>query len=380
MPKLLFCGDATSATGFARVTHGLLDNISNQWDVHVLAVNYFGDPHNHPYSIYPAIVGGDVWGFGRVREIYNRVKPDVVVILNDLWVATKLAEQLQGCPAPIFLYFPVDADNFNGPMLANLERYNLITYTNYAINVMREAGVTQAIATLPHGVDTTMFYPMDKQAARRVGKGIGEDDYIVLNANRNQPRKRIDLTIEGFCQFAADKPNARLYLHMGKKDLGWDIESLFTMEAHRHGFDPKGRLITSGDLDIGCGGLPTHILNAIYNAADVHINTSEGEGWGLTSHEGAACGVPQIVPDHSACAELFEAQGITIPIDHHRYDHETLRRWSVVSAEAIADALEFAYREPSTVSKWAELAYQSLTQLTWTAIANRFEELISQVL
>jgi glycosyltransferase involved in cell wall biosynthesis len=386
MPRLLFCGDATSATGFARVTHGLLDNLGPEWDCHVLAVNYYGDPHNHPYKIYPAIVGGDLWGFGRVQEIYQRVKPDVVVILNDLWVAKKLADQLHGIDTPIYLYFPVDAENFCGPMLDGLEDYNLITYTNFGVEVLRTAGITQAIATLPHGVDTKTFFPMDKQKARKVGKGIGENDFIVLNANRNQPRKRIDLTIEGFCRFAADKPEARLYLHMGKKDLGWDIESLFTLEAKRHGFDPQGRLITSGDLDIGSGGLPSQILNAIYNAADVHINTSEGEGWGLTSHEGAACQVHQIVPNHSACRELFKSPGnclfedlaTFIPRDHKRYDPETLRLWSVVSSDWVAQCLNNAYFDRKSAMGKANEAYTSLIKLTWPAIAKRFEELISQ--
>ena len=32
------------------------------------------------------------------------------------------------------------------------------------------------------------------------------DAFIVLNANRPMPRKRIDLTIQGFAQFARDKP------------------------------------------------------------------------------------------------------------------------------------------------------------------------------
>lgn len=377
MPKLLFCGDATSATGFARVTHGLLDNLSPQWDIHVLGVNYFGDPHNHPYKIYPAIVGGDAWGFGRIKEIYDRLCPDVVVILNDLWVGRKLAEQLEGLPAPIYLYFPVDSENFCPPLVEGLEKYRLITYTNYGLSVLRASGVTAPIEILHHGVDTSVFFPMDRQEARKVGRGIGEDDFIVLNANRNQPRKRIDLTIQGFCQFAADKPNARLYLHMGKKDMGWDIETLFSMEADRHGFDPKGRLITSGDLDVGGGGLPVKILNAIYNAADVHINTSEGEGWGLTSHEGAMCNVPQIVPAHSACLELFQGQGVIMPISYQQYDLETLRLWSVVSPATVARSLEWVYANPVDAGELANDAYDDLTELTWTAIAKRFEGLIS---
>jgi glycosyltransferase involved in cell wall biosynthesis len=118
-------------------------------------------------------------------------------------------------------------------------------------------------------------------------------------------------------------------------------------------------------------------LNAIYNTADVHINTSEGEGWGLTSHEGAACNVPQIVPDHSACQELFADYATLIPVDHQRYDPETLRRWSVVSAEDVALSLEYVYDEEETVCEMANDGFDALTKLTWPAIAKRFEALIS---
>ena len=56
------------------------------------------------------------------------------------------------------------------------------------------------------------------------------DIFIVFNGNRNQFRKRIDITIAAFAKFAKDKPDTQLYLHMGKKDQGWDIMNLFKEE------------------------------------------------------------------------------------------------------------------------------------------------------
>ena len=54
-----------------------------------------------------------------------------------------------------------------------------------------------------------------------------QNGFIVLNANRNQPRKRMDLTMEGFSLFAKDKPeNVFLHLHIGLKDIGWDLKYL----------------------------------------------------------------------------------------------------------------------------------------------------------
>jgi D-inositol-3-phosphate glycosyltransferase len=45
------------------------------------------------------------------------------------------------------------------------------------------------------------------------------DGFFVLNANRNNTRKRIDLTIEAFAAFARGKPETvRLYLHMRREE------------------------------------------------------------------------------------------------------------------------------------------------------------------
>ena len=99
----------------------------------------------------------------------------------------------------------------------------------------------------------------------------------MLNANRNQPRKRIEITMQGFALFAENKPdNVKLYLHMGSEDMGWNLMSL----ARR--YDIEGRLIISNTSK----ETPTDSvkrLNMIYNACEVGINTSLGEGWGWSA-------------------------------------------------------------------------------------------------
>ena len=51
MAKILWYGDACSNTGFARVTHSVLDHLSKEHEVVVLGINYTGDPHEYPYKI-----------------------------------------------------------------------------------------------------------------------------------------------------------------------------------------------------------------------------------------------------------------------------------------------------------------------------------------
>jgi len=106
---------------------------------------------------------------------------------------------------------------------------------------------------------------------------------MVLNANRNQPRKRFDLTIQGFALFARGKPDKSvfLYCHCGLVDIGFNILELCV----RYGIDD--RLITSNSSK-PLQSVPQDQLNLIYNACDVGLNTSIGEGWSLTNHEHAA--------------------------------------------------------------------------------------------
>ena len=100
-----------------------------------------------------------------------------------------------------------------------------------------------------------------------------EDSFIVLNANRPDKRKRVDLTIEGFAAFAADKPaNVRLCLHhaiMGEPEKN-QIRALVERCAlqERLYLNP----LTGGVVD-------DDALNLLYNACDVGITTSMGEGY-----------------------------------------------------------------------------------------------------
>jgi glycosyltransferase involved in cell wall biosynthesis len=55
-------------------------------------------------------------------------------------------------------------------------------------------------------------------------------------------------------------------------------------------------------------------LNLVYNACDVGLNTLTGEGFGLVALEHGATGAAQVLPDHSACAELWRGAAHLLPI------------------------------------------------------------------
>jgi glycosyltransferase involved in cell wall biosynthesis len=65
----------------------------------------------------------------------------------------------------------------------------IIAFTPYWKDIARKLGINNDIPiyTFPHGFDTNIYYPIPKNVARTYFK-YNDDDFMVLNLNRNQPR------------------------------------------------------------------------------------------------------------------------------------------------------------------------------------------------
>jgi glycosyltransferase involved in cell wall biosynthesis len=221
---------------------------------------------------------------------------------------------------------------------------------------------------------------MDKQEARKQ-LGLNPDDFIVFNGNRNQFRKRLDITISGFAKFAVGRPNAKLYLHMGMKDQGWDVMPLFAREMARQGLDPNNRIIMTSP-EPHPPSVPVELLNVIYNVADVGVNTCKGEGWGLVNFEHAACKVAQVVPDHTSCKEIFEGCGRLIRSLHADVDTNFGRIMPCPDDNHLAELLGELYDNRELLEETAEKCYQRVTDpcFSWDTVAAQFDEVFQEVI
>ncbi|MGH3263136.1 MAG: hypothetical protein ACRDNS_14190, partial [Trebonia sp.] len=249
-PTVLVVGDAAAPTGFSRVTSSIMTRLGDRFAFHQLGINYMGGPHGEPWAIYPASDGPrDRHGIKRIAGIVKTVRPAVVLLVNDVGLVARYLTAMASVDhrPKVVAYMPVDS----GPLaldyvrgMASLDR--IVVYNQFAAETLAAASnelraedpsfVLPSVSIIPHGVDTSVFRPLfgptgnlvqARKAARHQllpGADALNDAFIVLNANRNQPRKRIDITIAGFARFAASKPgDVMLYLHMGMTDIGWDI-------------------------------------------------------------------------------------------------------------------------------------------------------------
>lgn len=388
-PKVLWCGDIVAMTGFARVTENVISRLDDNFEIVVLGNNWWGDPHplQQRFKMYPSSnrFQQEPFGVERIREVVEREQPDVVFTINDMWIINNQYNQIrdlhQQKKFKFVGYAPMDSYNWLGALGETANEWDaIISYTEFGAYEFVKGGIQKPIAVIPHGVTPGQFYPKDKAAARK-RLGLADDIFIVFNGNRNQFRKRIDLTISAFAKFAKDKPDTQLYVHMGLKDQGWDLLPLFGREMQKQGLDPNGRIIMTAN-SAGPPNMDVDMLNDIYNACDVGVNTCKGEGWGLVNFEHAACRVAQVVPNHTSCKEIFEGYGRLIDCNHVDVDVNMSREMPCPSDDHLAEILTELYENRDELDRVAEACYQRATdeQFSWDTVASQFGGIFEDVL
>jgi glycosyltransferase involved in cell wall biosynthesis len=388
-PKLLWVGDVIATTGFARVTHNVLDRLKDKYEIVILGCNWHGDPDplQQIYKIYPASNRFQHGAFGedRIREIVEIERPDVVFTINDCWIINHQYSQIQELHQKYGFkfvgYMPMDSYNWVGCLADTANAWDaVVSYTEFGAHEFIKGGIQKAISVVPHGVTAGQFKPGDKAEARKK-LGLKEDAFIVFNGNRNQFRKRIDITIDAFADFAVDKPDAHLYLHMGTKDQGWDVMAVFAREMQKRGLDPNGRIIMTANTP-NPPSVSVEMLETIYQAVDVGVNTCKGEGWGLVNFEHAACRVAQVVPDHTSCKEIFEGYGRLISCNHIDVDTNFAREMPCPSSKHLTEILNELYEDRTKLDAVAELCYLRATddQFNWDTVAAQFDGVFQEVL
>jgi glycosyltransferase involved in cell wall biosynthesis len=163
---------------------------------------------------------------------------------------------------------------------------------------------------VPLGVDLDIYSPHNR-AASRAKIGLPPElssAFIVGNVNRNQPRKRLDLSVMYFAEWIKTRgiDDAYMFLHIAPTgEMGYDVRQL----AQYCGVANKVLFV---EPDMG-QGIAEEKLAETYGCFDVQLSTTQGEGFGLTTFEGMACGIPQVYPSWSALEELVGDAGIGVP-------------------------------------------------------------------
>lgn len=417
MKKVLVLSDygKDCHTGFATVSRNikrqLKNHFENELQLEFVAINHYGENYEeNDGTIVVSAKLNDIKLDDFGRNLFCKVLAedktyDGIFIIQDLGVIQPIIQIIDSIKQKrkqnnekIFkslFYFPVDCKLAIPILLKDLEKFDqLVTYTSFGkeevLNMRPE--LKSKLTVVPHGNNPKDFYPLpqeEKESFRR--EYFGEQNFekiIVTNVNRNQPRKDLPNTIFGFIEakeIAKRKSFKRdlfLYLHCHPQDpLGHDLRAILN----------QTKLIEFEDYML----LPQEyekempdrkVLNRIYNASDIYLTTTLGEGWGLGYTEACATGLPIIAPYNTSLIEMsgFATRSYVLEtqIPYCGMNDNIIREQTdyVEVGEKIAQVAEIIMLPDDDDNKKAhyrkiENSYRWVRSLDWENVCNRWIEL-----
>jgi len=274
---------------------------------------------------------------------------DIVISLYDIWSLPANTKNLIG--VPWIAMCPVDGVPVSKPMLDRLNQVDyVVSYSKFAYEELLKAGVSSTY--IPHGIDDSIFTTTDtdKSLLRRA-MGMPEDVFLITTVGANKgfpPRKSWPEMFAGYKKFLEQYPESLWYLHTTKRPLGSGGEGMY-MDALEKGVLRSGLppyKIAYPDDQGTAVGVPDEAMAKVYQASDVMLLASRGEGFGLPVLEAQACGCPVITTDCSAMSELT-VNGVKIPPLQPQWIAQLGYYWQIPPILGIANALE-------EVFKWTE--------------------------
>lgn len=400
MAKVLWLGDAGCHTGFSRVTHSIGERLvrDHGHEVHVLAFNYRGDTWpsildpkvQTPLRLYrpTAVNPNDIWGKARFIELLAKVEPDVVVLLHDAnllmnWLFENQfdKEQVLLRYRPLISYIPVDSHNRPPAWSSVLSKVtNPVAMSKFGQDEIPGSKLVY------HAVDADRFYPVSKDRPVVTSTGVvcknkgdckqafgwPRDEFTILRIDKNSGRKDFAATIRAVWPVMKRHKNVRVHLHTTAGRNQEDallITDMLTREPDVHD------RFSLPDLHNSFEGWPEEDLVALYNAADVFVSTSRGEGYGLTLAEAAACGVPIIAQNVSAIPEVVGPGGILLEPQRELTTPNGSDLW-LADIDAFTDAIERLYQSRGARRDLGEQARAHITQYTWDHATTKFDSYI----
>lgn len=308
-----YCDAPTCATGFGTVSRNIFEGLqkTGRYQIDVLGINYWGDPHNLPYRIWPVGTNAqkDPYGRQKVLNMIPQMDFDILFLLQDSFIMEFIPKLIpvlknkRSKPFKSIVYYPVDSIVKQGWADNIAPADTLVAYSEFGKNQTLKRIDRPDIEVIPHGVNAAEYHPLPEEEVSAFKKqyfGKYADHFIITNVNRNQQRKDIPRTISAFKEFRKIVPKSILYLHMAIKDQGWDLAEVcksYDLDITKDVIFPK---------NFGPNqGYPRHVLNLLYNCSDVVVSTTLGEGFGLAWMEAMGTRTPVVMPANTMLPEFI---------------------------------------------------------------------------
>lgn len=379
--------------GYSKVSYNLLKQLSTLYPkVKTYHFGFQRHPSRSNLSKYPSNILSydaaanedpkeDGFGFNKVQEYIDTVDPDVVMIYNDPLVIHRFLESidLKKSTYKVWLYLDQVYEGIPPSLLQKMceHVHRVYCFSDFWKTVFLNYKIISDVRVLEHAVDNEVYHKLQKikKEAFKVSMNIPKDAIVILNANRNSQRKRLDLTIQGFVRYLSKNPNVYLLLlthNSHEAGAYYDVGRIYIEELKVHNMDKELYAKHMVVIDSSAVALNDTKINEIYNAADIGINTSDGEGFGLCQLEHLYTGAPQIVTDVGTYRTFLNEDVATFIKPLWRYyfmGSSPQGLWyHIFNPQDVCDAIERSVLSLETQRRNAE----SYTFKSWESVCSGF--------
>jgi glycosyltransferase involved in cell wall biosynthesis len=202
------------------------------------------------------------------------------------------------------------------------------------------------VSVLGRGVDRSLFSPARRSASLRRSWGVSERDLVAVCVGRVAAEKNVRLAIEAYRAMQRHHPTCRLVIV---------------------GDGPLRRTLERAHPDLFFTGMLTgEPLAAHFASADLFLFPSETETFGNVTLEALSSGLFVVAFDYAAARAHVRpgATGVLAPLGDARA--------FVAAAARLAES-------PDRVQRAREDVRESVSQLDWARVVDRFEALLGAV-
>lgn len=302
---LIVSDDIRVPTGVSIMTKTIIEKTSDRFEwVQYGALKIH--PNDKDVSLFEGIkiYGAERFGNEKMfRVCIEKENPDAVLFFTDPRQFTHLFQTEYDIRKKIpWMYYTIwdnePAPHFNKPFYESCDGIFCISRLTEEVvtEVLGVMSENKVLKYIPHGVDQNIFVPMDRNEPNFQKKVLKifdfdpfEYDFVVLWSNKNMDRKKPQDAMLAFDRFMIDSDlddkNALMIMNTNPiSDSGGDLYQFkydHLKNPHNIKFVQNGTIVGSD-------------LPYLYNIADVLINNSDNEGWGLAVTEAKMCGIPVI--------------------------------------------------------------------------------------
>lgn len=255
------------------------------------------------YSPQKLTEWGDDWiifpidGYGNqniLRQLMDAEKPDAIFCITDPrfygWLFD-MSDEIRDRGIPLHYWHVWDnfpTPKYNRNHYASCDHVACISKLTHTI--LKDLGFNDSSSYIPHAVDKDIFKPFDeKQILENKEKGLTEnkDKFVVFYNSRNARRKMTSDVLKVFKMFLdkVGQDEAFLLMHTDPHDNeGANLLAVADMLG-----------LKNTQIAFSKERVPPEQMSIFYNIADVTMNISNNEGFGLSCLESLSCGTPVIV-------------------------------------------------------------------------------------